>query len=311
MHFPVSQRKVWINALLFVLTVLTTFFVGLTWSLSYVHAEALSSDSLPALNLRAVLDFRVLALSALYALVLLTILVGHELGHYLTCRKYSLDATLPYFIPAPTLLGTFGAFIRIKSPITGMQQLFDVGAAGPVMSFLLSLPAVAVGLAFSKAVPALPAEGSLVFGEPLLFRILGAFLFKGVPDGYDIVLHPVGVAGWAGLLVTAINLFPIGQLDGGHIAHALFGKESGIISKIFIVGFLVLGVFYYMGWIVMALIVILIGMKRRPTYEKEPPLSRGRKTAAVLIVGIFLLSFVPDPIRGYDGLTWFKNLFGL
>ena len=191
-----AKSRPWINALLFVLTIGSTFVVG------------------------------TLGLALLYALVLLAILAAHEMGHYLTCRRYGIEATLPFFIPAPTLIGTMGAFIRIKSPISLKRQLFDVGAAGPLAGFVLALPALAVGLALSKIVPALPRESSIFFGDPLLLKVLAGILGKSAPAGYDLVLHPVAFAGWVGTLVTALNLFPIGQLDGGHIATALFGARA-------------------------------------------------------------------------------------
>ena len=139
----------------------------------------------------------------IYVIVLLGILMGHELGHFLTCRYYKINATLPYFIPAPTLIGTLGAFIKIKSPITKKQQLFDIGVAGPLVGFVLSVPALIYGLSLSKIIPSLPPEESIIFGEPLLLKIVGGVIFKGVPEGFDVFPHPIAFAGWVGILVTA------------------------------------------------------------------------------------------------------------
>lgn len=298
------KNKAWINILLFGLTVVSAFFVGITWSLSFKYGDAVNQDFPFGLGERFFKDPEIISLSVLYSAVLITILLGHELGHYLTCRRYRIDATLPYFIPAPTLIGTLGAFIKIKSPITRKQQLFDIGAAGPLAGFVLALPALFIGLSLSKVVPALPRDESLVFGEPLLLKIITGLLFKNIPPGSDILLHPVAFAGWVGILVTAFNLFPVGQLDGGHIFFALFGRKAVHLAKLFLGVFVVMGVFFWVGWFVWALLILLLGLKHPPVFDEHVPLSPGRKAVGVLIVVIFILSFIPDPVRGL-------NLFGL
>ncbi|MDH5743687.1 MAG: site-2 protease family protein, partial [Candidatus Aminicenantes bacterium] len=219
-----AQNRIWLNILLFVATVLSTFYVGFFWSISYMHTDTLVGNSQIAPDPSIFLDPKIVTLSLVYAVVLIGILLGHELGHFLTCRYYNIDATLPFFIPAPTLIGTLGAFIKIRSPITKKQQLFDIGIAGPLTGFILSLPAIIYGLSLSKLVPSLPRDGSFVFGEPLIFRIVGSMVFKGVPEGFDVIPHPIAFAGWVGVLVTALNLFPVGQLDGGHVVYALMGQ---------------------------------------------------------------------------------------
>ncbi len=223
----VAKKKwPWLNILLFLLTIFSTFFVGLSWSLSYKYANAFNQNSQFALGPAIFRDSEVISLSIIYAAVLIVILLGHELGHYLACRHYQVNATLPYFIPAPTLIGTLGAFIKIKSPITRKKDLFDIGIAGPLVGFVLSLPALFYGLALSKIVPALPPGESLALGEPLLLKLAGGLIFKGIPPGHEIILHPVAFAGWVGILVTSYNLFPMGQLDGGHVSYALIGSRS-------------------------------------------------------------------------------------
>jgi membrane-associated protease RseP (regulator of RpoE activity) len=298
------KNKAWINILLFGLTVVSAFFVGITWSLSFKYGDAVNQDFPFSLGERFFKDPEVISLSVLYSAVLITILLGHELGHYLTCRRYRIDATLPYFIPAPTLIGTLGAFIKIKSPITRKQQLFDIGAAGPLAGFVLALPALFIGLSLSKVVPALPRDESLVFGEPILLKIITGLLFKNIPPGSDILLHPVAFAGWVGILVTAFNLFPMGQLDGGHIFFALVGRKAVHLAKFFLGVFVVMGIFFWVGWFVWALLILLLGLKHPPVFDEHVPLSPGRKVVGVLIVVIFILSFIPDPVRGL-------NLFGL
>jgi membrane-associated protease RseP (regulator of RpoE activity) len=303
-----SKKRTWLNVLLFALTVVSTFFVGISWSLSYIYGDAINQDF--PFNFKAAFlkDPSIISLSVVYAVVLLVILMGHELGHYLTCRHYRIDATLPFFIPAPTLIGTLGAFIKIKSPITRKRQLFDIGVAGPLTGFFLALPALVVGMALSKVVPALPRSESLVFGEPLLLRFITALIFKHIPPGHDILLHPVAFAGWVGVLVTAFNLFPMGQLDGGHIGFALIGRKALVLARVFLVVFVIMGVFFWVGWFVWALLILLLGLKHPRVLDEDVPLSPGRKAVGVLIVVIFILSFIPDPIKGLNLFGLFKQL---
>ena len=299
-----KKNRTWINILLFGLTIVSTFFVGVSWSLSFKYSNTVSQDFPFSLGERFFKDPQIISLGVLYSAVLITILLGHELGHYLTCRRYGINATLPYFIPAPTLIGTLGAFIKIKSPITRKRQLFDIGAAGPLIGFILALPALFIGMSLSKVVPALPRDQALVFGEPLLLKMITALLFKHIPSGSDILLHPVAVAGWVGILVTALNLFPMGQLDGGHIFFALVGRRAPRLAKVFLGIFVVMGIFFWVGWFVWAMLILLLGLKHPRVFDEEVPLSPGRKAVGALIIGIFVLSFIPDPIKGL-------NLFGL
>ncbi len=312
MDGPRPLSRIWINGLLFVLTAFSLFYVGFSWSLSYVHAEALAAGAEVVPTLEIFLQPRIVALSAAYAAALLLILLGHEFGHYLMCRRYGLAATLPFFIPAPTLIGTFGAFIRIKSRIPDRPKLFDIGSAGPFMSFFLSLPALGIGLALSKVVPALPNEGTIVFGEPLLFKLVTRMLLGDIPPGYDVILHPVAFAGWVGILVTSLNLLPVGQLDGGHIAYAVLGKRTRSLSKALIVVFLAMAVFFWVGWVVWAILLSFLGLKHPALLDEETPLTPGRMKLAGLAAAVFVLSFIPDPVRTIeglklDGLTWLGN----
>ena len=303
-----AKSRPWINALLFVLTIGSTFVVGLGWAASYRFADLIAANPAFEPGRAELRDPRVLALALLYAVVLLAILTAHEMGHYLTCRRYGIEATLPFFIPAPTLVGTMGAFIRIKSPIPRKRQLFDVGAAGPLAGFVLALPALAVGLALSKVVPALPRENVIYFGDPLLLKALAGILGKSAPAGCDLILHPVAFAGWVGALVTALNLFPIGQLDGGHIAYALFGSRARTLGRLFLAAFVVMGVFLWVGWLLWAGLVLIIGTRHPRTWDDETPIGTKRTILAVLVAVIFILSFIPDPVQGYNAFDLIKLL---
>ena len=307
-----TRRKGLLNAVLFVLTVLSTFFVGLNWALNYVSAESISRAAASGgfghvavdFGLKDLLAPPVMALAALYAVVLMAILGGHELGHYLTCRRNGLEATLPYFIPFPSLIGTLGAFIRIKSPVGRKEQFFDIGASGPLTGFLLAVPALVVGVALSKVLPMPQTDGSISLGEPLLLKIAARLLLGPIPAGSDIIIHPIGFAGWVGLLVTALNLIPVGQLDGGHVAYALLGPKSAKLAPLILVILVAMGVFLWAGWLLWAVIVALfmfLPRFRHPrVFDEERTLSRGRVILGFAVLVVFILSFIPDPIKGFD-----------
>ena len=301
-------QKTWLNGLLFALTILTTWFAGLFFALSF-----LSSGGAPGASL---LDPRVVGLGFLYALALMTILTGHELGHYLTCRRYGILATYPFFIPGPPFLGTFGAFIRIKSPVRFKHQIFDVGANGPLTGFALALPALVIGLAFSKVGPVPATPDTISFGEPLLFRLLSGLFFGPIPEGSSLILHPVGFAGWVGLLVTAINLVPLGQLDGGHVAYALLGRRARLLSRI-MVGFLAfMGLFFHLTWLILAAVLLIFEFRSKmrlqhpPVLDEDAPLGTRRTILSLVILLIFILSFIPDPVKGVGLLDLLKGAPG-
>ncbi len=300
------RRRAWPNVLLFALTAASTVFVGVTHALGFLYAGT-GADSEAGMIGALRSDPRPVALGLVYAAVLLAILLAHEGGHFVACRRHGIDATLPYFIPAPTLIGTLGAFIRIKSPITRKDRLFDIGLAGPLAGFVLSLPALAVGLALSRPVAGLPAEGSIVFGEPLLLKGLIALVGPRVPAGGDLLLHPVAFAGWVGLLVTGLNLFPMGQFDGGHIAYALAGRRSRGLAKTILGAFAVMGLVFWVGWWVWALLILALGLKHPQVFDEEVPLSRGRRVLAGAAAAIFALSFTPAPVKGYAALELIKK----
>jgi membrane-associated protease RseP (regulator of RpoE activity) len=228
-----------------------------------------------------------------FSVPLLAILLAHEFGHYLACVHYRIDASLPYFLPAPTFIGTLGAFIRIRSQIYSRRELFDVGIAGPLAGFVFLLPALGVGLAFSKVIPGIAHEGDLLFGAPLLMKALYAVIFPGVAES-DIYLHPVGRAAWVGLFATALNLLPFGQLDGGHILYSAAPFRFRLLTRIFWFALLPLGLFYWPWW-AWAVVLFLFGLKHPPIYDPDP-LSPGRRKLALLSLAVFLISFMPAPV---------------
>jgi len=307
-----AKRGIWLNIILFVITICTTFFFGFIHSLSFLYGDLINESPEAAITAAIFKDPQAIFLAIIYTSVLLGILLGHELGHYLTCRRYSIDATLPYFIPAPTLIGTLGAFIKIKSPITRKQQLFDIGIAGPLTGFILSLPALAYGVSLSKVIPptALPEEGTLLFGEPLLLKILGSLILKDIPSGYDILIHPIAFAGWVGILVTSFNLFPVGQLDGGHISYALLGpSKSRALARVMLGVFIVMGIIFWIGWFLWAFIILVLGLRHPRIVDEETPLSPRRRLMGLIALLIFILSFIPDPLKGYSFLDVMRQLW--
>ena len=297
-----SKNRLWLNVLLFIITVFTTFIAGFSWSINYKYAEVFRDMNEFPISMDLLLDPQVIILSILYAVVLLGILLGHELGHFLTCRYYKIDATLPFFLPwpPPSLLGTMGAFIKIRSPITRKRQLFDIGVSGPLTGFILAVPTLLVGLSLSKTVAPFPNDGGFVLGEPLLLKIFSSMLFKGVSPDSAMILHPIAFAGWVGILVTALNLFPIGQLDGGHVFYALFGKKSQKYSRYILAAFIFMAVYFWIGWLLWAVLIFVMGLKHPRILDEDTPLSPRRKVIVIAVLVIFILSFIPDPIKGFS-----------
>jgi len=297
------RHRYWLHALLLLLTLLTTTMVGVEMAHSFAKAVPFDfGDNLEGYT-RLWHDPSYLLAGLPFSLTLLTILMAHEMGHYLTARHYNVDATLPFFLPAPTLIGTFGAFIRIRSAILSKRILFDIGVGGPLAGFAaLILPLIA-GVAMSKVVHGIGAHGELVFGTPLIVRLFEWIIFPGVPVG-DIYLHPVARAAWVGLLATALNLLPIGQLDGGHVLYAFLGEKTRVWSRFAVAMLAVLGLVqlftsaYKMGymWLFWALFLLIFGM-RHPAIVDPSPVGRTRTWLGILALVIFILSFTAAPIR--------------
>ena len=291
----VSQwaRQFGLPAGLFLMTVGTTMLAG-AWQLGLdpLRHPAALVDGLP------------------FAATLLTILLAHEFAHYITARQYGLPTSLPYFLPFPSLIGTFGAFIRIHSPILQRRALIDIGASGPLVGFVLSLVAVGVGLAFSTVVETSPA-GGLQLGEPLIFTALSRLVLGTLPDHHDVLLHPIAFAGWIGLFVTALNLIPIGQLDGGHVAYAILGTRQASLAILMVGVLLGLGFGWpgwggwpawsgWPGWYLWAGLTAVLGV-RHPSVADETALDRRRTIIGWVTLLVFVLTFTPKPFAFGDG----------
>jgi membrane-associated protease RseP (regulator of RpoE activity) len=290
-------RSAKLNIVLLAATIFTTMLAG---SEMYVGYESAPPDS--------IISPRYLFLGLLsFTVPLLFILGLHEFSHYHMAKKHGIKASLPFFIPAPGILGTFGAFINIREPIPNKKALFDIGVAGPIASFLASIPIILIGLFFMSRYPAplsIPEEGGavIIFGPSfgilpnVTFPLFYTFLSYLVPTVEGIAIHPTAFAGWVGLLVTAMNLLPAGQLDGGHMARAVLGDKSKYASYAAIAFMLFLGTFYYSSWLLFALLIIFLGISHPPPLDDVNPLDKRRKVIASFVCAILVLSFVPIPM---------------
>ena len=296
---PKFRDRVWLHVLLFALTIASTTLVGANQYLSFLD-DFRGTVGLP-------MPFASLLVRGLwYSGTILAILGCHELGHYFACRYYDVDASLPFFIPVPFLLtGTMGAFIRIREQIPSKRMLFDIGIAGPIAGFVVAVPALFIGLAMSH-VARLPADqsGMLELGEPLLFKFASWLIWGTQPDGFSLNLHPMAFAAWFGMLATALNLFPIGQLDGGHVSYSVLGPRwSTYVTFTMLAVALGLSAFAY-SWIVwtgmLVVMLLMFGPRHPRVFDEDMPLGRGRLLLAAFAVVMFVLCFTPAPIRPID-----------
>jgi membrane-associated protease RseP (regulator of RpoE activity) len=291
------KTRLWLHLLLLVVTMFTTTLVG-------AHMQYNFSHNLPFFDLERDLDIFTVGLRSPqlfltglpFSLTLLTILMAHELGHYLACVYYDIDATLPFFLPAPTpFTGTLGAFIRIRSAIYSKRILFDIGVAGPLAGFVFLIPALGVGLAFSKVIPGINHQGTIQLGMPALEWLLQRWIFPGVPAA-DIYLHPVARAAWVGMFATALNLLPVGQLDGGHVVYALLGRSHKWITQTFLLALLPMGR-WWNGWWLWAVVLFFFARKHPPVHD-QTAIGTPRVKLGILALIVFLLCFSITPIIG-------------
>jgi membrane-associated protease RseP (regulator of RpoE activity) len=275
-----TQKKLLLHLVLFIVTFFTTVLAGALQSgVNILSEPGKFYEGLP------------------FALTLMSILLAHELSHYIASRKHNVQATLPYFIPAPTLIGTFGAFIKMKSPVTTRRALLDIGISGPLAGFVISFIVTIMGLSLSKVVPVQETKEALSLGDSLLFSTLSQLILDYRPGVQDVLLHPVAFAGWIGFFVTSLNLLPIGQLDGGHVAYALFGERHSYLSKLLIPILFLLGIFLWEGWAIWAIVLLILGLKHPPIYHSEIPLDGKRRFLGWLGFFIFLITFIPEPFK--------------
>jgi membrane-associated protease RseP (regulator of RpoE activity) len=278
-----------VNLACFLLTVVTTLIAGTLLTLEDFTAGTLRD---------VVLTPSLWTIGLPYSLSLILILGAHEMGHYVMCRRYGIDATLPFFIPGPPLLGTFGAVIRIRSPFTGRRALFDVGVAGPLAGFVVALPILAYGVSRSTVLHHLPRHGDFDFPSCLLLDLAFRHLIHDLRPGDLIRIHPVVIAAWVGMLATFLNLLPVGQLDGGHMLYALSRRLHRPVSLAVIIG-LIAGGLLFRGYhlILFGVLWAAIGPRHPPVLDEEEPIGVARVLVALLALAIFVLCFIPRSPR--------------
>ena len=292
---PAYRPRWWLHILLFVLTLCTSTFMGAIFY-GWTPAEL---AQLGWLKLMVHPTFVGEGLK--FSVPLLLILLSHEMGHYIAARRHGLMTTPPFFLPMPVPMpfspGTLGAVMRIKQPITTRTQLMDIGAAGPIAGFIVTVPMLVAGLAMSQ-IREFPHDAPLVyFSEPILFKFTARVLFfPGLTGSEDILLHPMAWAAWWGLLVTALNLLPFFQLDGGHIAYALFGAGHRRWARRLLAVFVIM-IGFWPGWALWAAIFVLVGPEHPPILHEQEPLDRGRKIVGWIAIVIFILCFSFAPIQ--------------
>ncbi len=302
--FPVPVRRIprqryWLHALLLLATCFTTLVTGARMQYNFAHnlpALSLSDDSAPFFPANWIFSDPVLFLRGLpFASAVMLFFLAHEMGHYLYCRRYGIYATLPFFIPMPTLIGTMGAVIVIRSPVRSRTALFDVGIAGPIAGFLVALALLVVSLGWSKPIPVLlhPASPDIELGYPLIFQWVHGLLATMSPGSVvaafplnRLLLHPVAIAAWVGMFATALNLLPGGQLDGGHILYAISPRAHWFVSKLAILVLLSMAYYFWTGWMLWAILLQLSGL-RRPQVAELPRISGPRSWLAIL--ALFML----------------------
>lgn len=279
---PIPRTRLFVHGALLVLTVFTTTLAGAFW-----------------LGLDPLAEPRLLVRGLPFALTLITILLVHEAGHYVMCLRHGVSASLPYFLPAPPTifpLGTFGAFIRIRSRFPDRRALFDVGAAGPWAGFVVALAATAIGLRLSTVVSTPPTTHVFEFGDSILTALLTRLVLQ--VDSSTVVLHPIALAGWFGLFVTSINLLPVGQLDGGHVLYAAAGHRPRVVPALLIASLVWLGANGWPGWLVWAAILALLLLLGHPPTDDDPQsLGPARSLAVVFTFAVFVLTFVAEPLH--------------
>lgn len=306
------KRWPWVHAVLFAATLLTTLAAGaLMAGFDPFRTEVLLLGRVEV-PYPSTIDWRTLFLGAPFAIPFLSVLLAHEMGHYLAAKTHRVRATLPYFVPFPpylSIIGTIGAFIRLMGPTVRRRVLFDVGSAGPIASFVVSLPLLAVGMALSHATPgsaslatpfAIRFWGDTIWlGNGLLIHVLATLFGPAPVGGALILLHPLALVGWLGLFVTALNLLPLGQLDGGHIIYALAPRWHGLAAKAFLACLIPLGLLWR-GWWAWAVIILVVNRGRvgHPSViQQEAEIGPTRRALGWLLIAMFFLTFVPVPLH--------------
>jgi len=295
------KPRYWLHILLLLVTTFTTLVVGARMQDNFrrnLPALYTGNESLPIFPVRWAVHGSNLALGVPFSFCLMIILLSHEMGHYMFCRYYGVAATLPFFIPFPTLIGTLGAFIRIRSPIRSRSALFDIGIAGPIAGFVVALTVLIFAMPYSK-VGTPPVISDIQLGYPLIFKLVWAILpladiHGGSSPMSDIYFHPMAIAAWVGMFATALNLLPGGQLDGGHIVFSLAPRAHKFVSRITILALIPIAIKLWLGWLVWAVLLRISGM-RHPMVPEWPGVAGPRRWMALFGLIMLVLTLTPAP----------------
>jgi len=272
-----SRRFPYLHFFLFLVTLLSTLIAGaLQQGINLIENPWMIWKGIP------------------FSFTLLMILGAHEFGHYFMSRKHNIDVTLPYFIPAPSFIGTFGAFIKMKSPIMDRRILLDIGAAGPLAGMCVTIPVLLIGL-FLSEIRYETVDAGINLGSSMFFSFMSWIVHGSLPDEVNLVLHPIAFSGWIGLLVTCLNLLPVGQLDGGHVAYAVIGQKQRVVAKVIIAVLVVIGITGWSGWLLWAGILFIMGLNHPPVVYDWIPLDRKRKVIGWITLTVFVMTFTPVP----------------
>ena len=313
---PPKQRY-WLHIVLLLATVFTTLVVGARMEFNFQHDQPAfysDADSFSSIfPLTWALRSSHILLGIPFSFALMLILMAHELGHYLCCRYYGVSATLPFFIPFPSLFGTIGAFIRIRSPIRSRAALFDIGIAGPIAGFVVATIVLIFAMSSSKAMPSAMAIPDIQLGYPLIFRLIWGVLplmqlkASSTSALHSIYFHPTAIAAWVGMLATALNLLPGGQLDGGHIVFSLAPRAHKIVSRLTILALIPMALYFWAGWLLWAVLLRISGM-RHPMVAEWPGVTGVRRWIAWVGLVMLVLAFTPAPIAGHSLLELMPSL---
>jgi membrane-associated protease RseP (regulator of RpoE activity) len=309
---PQRRQRYWLHALLLLATIFTTLVVGSHFQYNFEQQRAALADEedsyVPLFPIDVVWHHPSrLLLGIPFSTSLMLILLAHEMGHYLTCLRYNVDATLPFFIPFPSLIGTMGAFIRIRSPIHSRRALFDIGIAGPIAGFVVACIVLAVALGFSRVAPVTaPPTEALFIHYPLIFSLAQRALTSlGLLHGttalplQTLLLHPMGFAAWGGMFATSLNLLPGGQLDGGHIVFSIAPRVHRTISRLTILCLIPMAVYLWAGWLIWA-ILLEISSFRHPQVAEFPKVSGSRLALAAFALLMLAVTLIPKPVTTID-----------
>jgi membrane-associated protease RseP (regulator of RpoE activity) len=313
---PPLKPRYWLHLLLLLLTIFTTLVVGARMEYNFQHnlpALYAADDSLNIFPVMWALHPSKLVMGIPFSATLMLILLAHEMGHYLCCRYYGVQATLPFFIPFPTLFGTMGAFIRIRSPIRSRAALFDIGIAGPIAGFVIALPILLVAIGHARmGVPFAIWKSNIQLGYPLVFHLAWKLAAPAALHGKPLAwlyFPPTAIAAWVGMFATALNLLPGGQLDGGHIVFALAPRAHRVVSRVTILALIPVALYFWVGWFIWAILLRITGM-RHPIVADRPGINGARLALACFGLLMLVLTFSPAPVLHSSALDVVRELRG-